>query len=100
MVILSGSTDTISVHSRLPSHLVRVEDFAGERVVPQRAGGTGAAVVQSFSAVPQALLVLSVQICCALYRRPDTVRLQVTEGRIPVQTQSKTSQVTEGRNTH
>lgn len=50
-------------------HLVGVEDFAGEGVVLQGAGGTGAAVIQHFSAVLHLLLVLPLQIRRSLHKQ-------------------------------
>lgn len=58
---------------RLWQYLVGVEHFASERVVPQGAGGAGAAVVQHLAAVLRLLLVLSLQIRRSLRSTPDSV---------------------------
>ena len=50
-------------------YLVGVEHFAGERVVPQGAGGAGAAVVQGLPAVLRLLLVLTLKVSRALEER-------------------------------
>lgn len=56
---------------RLWRYLVGVKHFASERVVPQGAGGAGAAVVQHLAAVLRLLLVLSLQIRRSLRGTPD-----------------------------
>lgn len=57
---------------RVWQHLVGVQHFAGERIVPQGAGGAGAAVVQHLAAVLRLLLVLSLQIGRSLRGTPGS----------------------------
>lgn len=63
---------------RLWQYLVGVKHFAGERVVPQGAGGAGAAVVQHLAAVLRLLLVLSLQISRSLRDTPDSLTFRWT----------------------
>jgi len=63
------------------AYLVGVEHLAGERVVPQGAGGAGAAVVQRLPAVLHLLLVLPLKVSRALEEPEEQEEQEEEEGK-------------------
>lgn len=54
--------------SNCTPYLVRIENFAGQGVVLQGAGGAGAAVIQHFATVLHPILLLPLQVCHPLQK--------------------------------